>query len=326
LYFYSGKTGGTARNAVQIGTDDLVEGRTYFIGITYNNSTLAWTAKLINAETDAVVFNSGGTFDEAMSTTDAALMLGAAPVSALFYFDVDLGAVQILNEVLTESQIDEIYEDTVTAGTAPPSELRQNREDISGANHDLADTGTLPTGNVQGKIGNAAYFSGAGQQLLTRATAPDLSSDAEFTISFRIKPHLESNPGSNIYWHLVIGDLEIQVGFAPGQIYAFASASTPSLACSTGNVVPADEFSMLTVYFDTSGLYIDVNNQNEASDAGANTGIVSPAASMKMGIEAEVTMVISVDEVAIWIGANALSAAQRTTLYSGNYNQRPAFA
>jgi hypothetical protein len=37
-------------------------------------------------------------------------------------------------------------------------------------------------------------------------------------------------------------------------------------------------------------------------------------------------MVISVDEVAIWIGANALSAAQRTTLYSGNYNQRPAFA
>jgi hypothetical protein len=40
---------------------------------------------------------------------------------------------------------------------------------------------------------------------------------------------------------------------------------------------------------------------------------------------ATIEMSISIDELGMWVGANALSAAQRTTLYSGNYGQRPSF-
>jgi hypothetical protein len=90
----------------------------------------------------------------------------------------------------------------------PPTEVRQDRIDISGNERHLADNGALQTGNAQGKIGNAAYFSGSGEQMLRLAEAPDLTGDEEFTIVFRMKPHLKSGPTGDIYWHLKIGDLE----------------------------------------------------------------------------------------------------------------------
>jgi hypothetical protein len=49
------------------------------------------------------------------------------------------------------------------------------------------------------------------------------------------------------------------------------------------------------------------------------------ATGIEAGISAAVAMNISIDELGLWIGINALSAAQRTTLYSGNYGQRPSF-
>jgi hypothetical protein len=208
----------------------------------------------------------------------------------------------------------------------PPSEVRQDRTDISGNARHLADNGALQTGDVQGKIGNAAYFSGAGEQLLRFAQAPNLTGDQEFTVAFRMKPHLKSNPAADIYWHFKVGDLEIRAGFAPGQTRSFVSASTPSLSCRTGNVIPADTFSFIAVYFDTSGLYIDVNDSNAASQAGAHTGIVTPGTGIEAGISAAVTMNISIDELGLWVGLNALSDVQRTTLYSGNYGQRPSFS
>jgi hypothetical protein len=207
----------------------------------------------------------------------------------------------------------------------PPESVRRDRLDISGNVRHLADNGALQTGNVQGKIGNAAYFSGAGEQLLRLTQAPNLTGDQEFTIAFRMKPHLNLNPAADIYWHFKVGDLEIRAGFAPGQTRAFVSASTPNLSCRTGNVIPADTFSFIAVYFDTSGLYIDVNNSNEASQAGAHTGIVTPATGIEAGISAPIAMNISIDELGLWVGINALSKAQRTTLYSGNYGQRPSF-
>jgi uncharacterized protein YuzE len=91
-------------------------------------------------------------------------------------------------------------------------------------------------------------------------------------------------------------------------------------------MIPADVFSFVAIYFDTSGLYIDVNDSNEASDAGASTGIITPATGIEAGISAGVDMNISIDELGLLVGLNALSAAQRTTLYSGNYGQRPSFS
>jgi hypothetical protein len=189
----------------------------------------------------------------------------------------------------------------------------------------MSDSGTTATGNVKGKIGNAVYFSGAGQQLLMLTSAPDFRADQEFTIAFRMKPHLNSNPVADIYWHFKVGDLEIRAGFASGQTKAFVSASTPSLFCRTGNVILADTFSYIAIYFDTSGLYIDVNNACEASQAGAHTGIITSAPGIEVGISAAIEMNISIDELGMWVGLNALNAAQRTTLYSGNYGQRPSF-
>mgnify|MGYP000926150719 CR=1 FL=1 len=103
------------------------------------------------------------------------------------------------------------------------------------------------------------------------------------------------------------------------------SASTPSLSCNTGNVIPADVFSFIAVYFDTAGLYIDMNDSNKASAAGSGTGIVTPATGVEAGVSAAIEMNISIDELGLWVGANSLNEAQRTTLYSGNYGQRPTF-
>jgi hypothetical protein len=85
-------------------------------------------------------------------------------------------------------------------------------------------------------------------------------------------------------------------------------------------------FSFIAVYFDTAGLYIDVNDSNKASAAGSGTGIVTPATGIEAGIGAAIEMNISIDELGLWVGANALSATQRTTLHSGNYGQRPTFS
>lgn len=326
LYAYSGHTNGTDREAVSISPDVLVENKTYFVAFTYKNSTKAWTARLVDAETDEVLFDSGGTFANEMSTTDAALMLGAAMVPTLFVQDVSVGAVQIFNEVLSSTRIDEIYADTVTAGTAPPSELRQGREDISGNNRDLTDSGVDATGNTAGKIGNAAYFSGEAQQLLTLASAPDLSTNPNFTIAFKAKIHAPSAPGSDISWKITIGTFEIEVGFKSGQTSGFASASSPSLSVSTGNTLAQDVWITIFVFYDGSNLSIAIDNSTIDQDAGANLGIASPAASLSMGFAAGVAMTAYIDEVGIWLGANSLSADQRTILYSGNYGQRPEFA
>jgi hypothetical protein len=91
-------------------------------------------------------------------------------------------------------------------------------------------------------------------------------------------------------------------------------------------VIPADVFSFIAVYFDTAGLYIDMNDSNKASASGSGTGIVTPATGIEAGIRAAIEMNISIDELGIWVGANALSTVQRTTLYSGNYGQRPSFS
>ncbi len=210
----------------------------------------------------------------------------------------------------------------------PPEEVRQNREDISGNDRHLLDTGTKATGNSIGKIGNACYFSGEEEELLTLASAPDIyTADPSWTIAFRIKPHADSAPGSEKAWQWDIGaEFSIKVGFKTGEVLAFVECNCPSLSVSTLNIIVQDVYSLITIYFDGSNLKIDVDNSNIASDAGASIGLTSAPASMSMGFAAAQAMTLSVDEVGIWLGANALDAAQRTTLYSGNYGQRPTFA
>lgn len=210
----------------------------------------------------------------------------------------------------------------------PPEEVRQNREDISGNARHLLDTGTDATGNTIGKIGNACYFSGAGEELLTLASAPDLdTADPNFTLGLKVKPHADEAPGSDIYWEWSIGaEFIVRVGFRTGEVLAFCSVTSPSLSVDTGNVIPQDVWSHLCIYFDGSNLKIDLNNSNLDTAAGASLGLTGAPASMSLGFDAAKAMTISIDEIGIWLGANALDAAQRTTLYSGNYGQRPSFA
>jgi len=312
-------------------TPALSLNRWYFVGLSINRTTGAYSFYLYDSVTETAIAQVTGTLANQMSLCDKAFVVGN-----IYYNDT----ITSHTEWPFEGYFDEfavwnrakslesfsILKDEMGGPGHPPTEVRQDRIDISGNERHLADNGALQTGNAQGKIGNAAYFSGSGEQLLRLAEAPDLTGDAEFTVAFRMKPHLKSDPGGDIYWHLKIGDLEIKAGFAPGQTKAFVSASTRSLSCNTGSVIPADAFSFIAVYFDTAGLYIDMNDSNKASAAGSGTGIVTPAAEIEAGIGSGIQMSISVDELGIWVGANALSAAQRTTLYSGNYGQRPTFS
>jgi hypothetical protein len=208
-----------------------------------------------------------------------------------------------------------------------PTEVRQARIDISGNARNLSDTGTVSTGDVLGKIGNGAYFSGSGQQLLTRTTAPDLTGDANFTVAFRVKPHRISNPAADDYWHFKIGtEFEIRVGFKNGQTDAYVIATSPSLTADAGNVIWADAWTTIIVFFNGSGLYVEIDNESAANDDGASTGFTTPATSIEMGISAAVDMTVVIDEVGIWVGANALSPSERATYCNGNYGQRASFA
>lgn len=207
----------------------------------------------------------------------------------------------------------------------PPEEVRQTRMDISGNARDLSDIGTVPTGDVQGKIGNCAYYSGSGVGLLKVTQGPDLTGDAEFTIGVRAKLHASAAVAVDTTWRLTIGTLEVLIGIKAGETAGFVSAETPSLACATGNILTQDRWWSIAVYFDTSGLYIEIDDDEQASDAGASTGIASAATEVEAGVDAAGVVSFSIDELGIWVGANALSAAQRTVLYSGNYGQRPTF-
>jgi hypothetical protein len=323
--------GASLEYATLYSVSSLPLNRWYFFGLAINRTTKAWTFYLYDSVTGQAVATTSGVLTNTPSLVPYPFWIG----NAVYQDSTDTYASHVANSNFDELSIWNKAKTLVEFGlmkdgapplSPPPSEVRQDRADISGNARHLADNGALQTGDVQGKIGNAAYFSGAGEQLLRLAQAPNLTGDQEFTVAFRMKPHLKSNPASDIYWHFKVGDLEIRAGFAPGQTRAFVSASTPSLSCRTGNVIPADTFSFIAIYFDTSGLYIDVNNSNEASQAGVHTGIVTPATAIEAGISAAIAMNISIDELGLWVGLNALSESQRTTLYSGNYGQRPSFS
>jgi hypothetical protein len=314
-------------HTVYTASGNLPLSRWYFVGLSFNRTTKAYKFYLYDAVADQVVAQVEGVLTNTPSLTNKPFWIGNAVTQdssdnyASHTANCYIDELSIWNKALSLGEFG-----LLKAGAIPPpTEVRQARADISGNARHLADNGSLQTGDVQGKIGNAAYFSGAGQQLLRLEEAPDLTGDQEFTIAFRMKPNLKTDPAADTYWHLKIGDLEIRAGFAPSQIKAFVSASTPSLSCRTGDMIPVDTFSFIAIYFDTSGLYIDVNDSNEALQAGAHTGIIMQATGIEAGISAAVAMNISIDELGLWIGINALSAAQRTTLYSGNYGQRPSF-
>jgi hypothetical protein len=176
-------------------------------------------------------------------------------------------------------------------------------------------------------VGDMAILPGStgpatGSSLLTCATAPDLTSDVHFTLTFWFKPHLNAAPTINVFLEF-IDQLNVRVGFKTGETNAFISATTPSLTCDTGNVITPDVWHMAQIYFDGVGLYISVDMVDLASDAGASTGIVAVSDALEIELIRAFVMDIDLDEVAYWVGASALSVKQRATLYNWSAGGRP---
>jgi hypothetical protein len=309
----------------------IVLNQYYHFAFSYDADDNSYILRIWDDVAQAYVVDTTGTLTHTIDSagpTTGGFCIGCTPYDGTMGPDNDWTFAGFLDDFYvfnTKKSANDLY--LCRIGSVPaPTEVRQTREDISGYDRDLSDTGTDPTGNVQGKIANASYFSGSGEQLLTLNSAPDLTADAEFTVAVRVKMHASATPGSDTEWHFTIGDLEVKIGIKNGQTAGFVSATTPSLTCSTGNILTQDRWWFIVIYFDTSGLYIEVDDTDEASDAGASTGIVAPAAGIEAGLDAAGVVAFSIDELGLWVGDNALSAAQRTVLYSGNYGQRPSFA
>ncbi len=302
--------------------------RWYFVGFSLDGTTGDYAFYLYDSVAKSVLANVTGALSNALNISDQPFVMqnvcynNSVTSHSEWPFYGYMDEFAIFNE-FKDSTFFAIVRDALFA--PPPSEVRMTRVDISGHSRDLSDVGSITAGCTVGKIGNGAYFNGAGEQSFTIGEAPDLSTDPAFTIAFRVKPHLSSPSGTDMHWHIKIGDLEIRVGFAAGQTDAYLSATAPSLSVASGDVLPADAWSFVTIWFDGSALYLGIDDTEVDSDSGASLGIALAATEIEMGFSAAVDMILSIDEVGIWYDADALTAAQRKTLYSGNYGQRPSF-
>lgn len=163
---------------------------------------------------------------------------------------------------------------------------------------------------------------GAFTQSLGCASAPDLTSDAEFTIAFWFKARLAGSPASAVSWNFV-DEAAIAIAFEPGQEAAHISAETPELGCDSGNVIAQDVWHFAVVYFDGTGLYILIDDEEVASDLGSSTGIASQGSGIAMGTDYPAAMDVAIDELGYWVGENALTSEQRSQLYNSGAGIRP---
>ncbi len=207
-------------------------------------------------------------------------------------------------------------------------ETSGTRVDSSGNSRDLALTAD-EVSYTTGKLGNCLVLpttAGASPyDMLTYAGNPDLSGDAKFTISFWFYFHSESAGHSYAYIDLGSADGDGGVGLtfhrALGATNVHITATVYALQAVTGAMVTPDAWHFITVYYDQVGLYIDVDNANEASALGTSE-IPADSGTIQFSTISE-NLTWRFDEVGYWVGANALSATQRTQLYNSGSGWSP---
>jgi len=204
----------------------------------------------------------------------------------------------------------------------------ESRLDSTGNGRHLLETVT--TGQVAGKFGNAALFDGINYSGLDLNAAPNFTNNTPYMVSCWIKHHMLSIPTyeSTFYFYPYAIGFMYTVGedLINAAISAWTySVSPPSLDTGYGpaNIAP-DEWHLVVMYWDGTGLFVEVDNQAHVHVDAVNNGIDYPGGDISMGWVYEENATFAVDEMDIWVGDDALQAiAQRSTLWNNGNGWSP---
>jgi hypothetical protein len=186
-------------------------------------------------------------------------------------------------------------------------EASGDRLDSSGNNRTLSEVnGTL--GNTTGIIGNAVLFD-FGNKRLSRSEAWDPTSDKHFMMAVWLKRGatagmIEINSNFGLYYEYASG---------PAKNWISAWTDGQYLDTGTADIDPATRH-LIVLYYDGTGLYLEVDNVAKANDADTSSGFASNYNVTYIGN----SLVGDADEFGIWEGAAADAAiARRAELWNG---------
>lgn len=89
-------------------TGTLSDGVWYHVGATYDDSSKAWTMRVWNGTTSAIVANLSGTKTNNISVTSASVLIGACQEGAAAWTDGLIDEVVVFSRVLSTAEIDSI--------------------------------------------------------------------------------------------------------------------------------------------------------------------------------------------------------------------------
>jgi len=203
-----------------------------------------------------------------------------------------------------------------------------SRADSSGNGRSLTETDD-PVERAAGKLGYGAFFDGIpdGTQKNLSASCPDLTGNAKFMVSFWLKHHVIGTPdycdlyselGDGGYCGFTIGSY----GDDPNNVHI--SAYTRSRDVETGYVITPDVDHFICIYYDQTGLYIEVDNVLIDSDLGVS-GASWYGGNVEMGglyEDGQISFVI--DDFGYWYAADAQDAIDnRADLWNGGAGYSP---